>query len=248
MTISAKNGLVQHKDNVTIAKSSGDVGFYAKRTDTDVQVWFGVGSGGANHGVYSNKMSRWLLYGDGTNVYVNGHNINTASEKEVYTLTSKTNGGWSTQADGDSKLITKAFMAWWNGAYASNNSSNLTYAHQGEIQCKPTNLYNNSSGATGTITLSQTAANFNYIEIFYRNNDNRHSSTRIYRPNTGTQNIWLSAGFIYNDIKSVYMKTKEIVINGTSLTVTRGVDLMGSFDYDNIANDVIYITRVDGYK
>ena len=118
----------------------------------------------------------------------------------------------------------------------------------GTIQCKPTNLYNNSSGATGTITLSQTAANFNYIEIFYRNNDNRYSSTRVYRPTTGTNNIWLSAGFIYNDIKQVYIKAKEIVINGTSLTVTRGVDLAASFDYDSATNATIYIIRVDGYK
>ena len=31
-------------------------------------------------------------------------------------------------------------------------------------------LYDNGTGTTGTVTLSETAANFNYLEIFYRKN------------------------------------------------------------------------------
>lgn len=133
----------------------------------------------------------------------------------------------------------------WNLLVRKQNSGTW---YNWETIPRRVNLYNNSSGTTGTVTLSQSADNFNYIEIFYRNNDNRYSSTRIYRPTTGTNNVWLSAGFIYNDIKQVYIKAKEIVINGTSLTVTRGVDLLGSFDYDNPANNTIMIIRVDGYK
>ena len=32
----------------------------------------GVGSAGVNHGVYSTKLGKWLIYGDGSNVYCNG--------------------------------------------------------------------------------------------------------------------------------------------------------------------------------
>ena len=49
-----------------------DAGFRATRTDTDVSLFFGVGSGGVNHGVYSTKLGKWLVYGDGSNVYCNG--------------------------------------------------------------------------------------------------------------------------------------------------------------------------------
>lgn len=45
--------------------------FYrAMRDDTNVSVEFGVGSGGTNHGIWSDKLNKWLLYGDSTNVYV----------------------------------------------------------------------------------------------------------------------------------------------------------------------------------
>lgn len=37
------------KKNTKISQSSGDVGYYAKRSDTGTEVWMGVGSGGTNH-------------------------------------------------------------------------------------------------------------------------------------------------------------------------------------------------------
>ena len=63
---SAQAFLVSH------GTANKDAGFRATRTDTDVSLFFGVGSGGVNHGVYSTKLGKWLVYGDGSNVYCNG--------------------------------------------------------------------------------------------------------------------------------------------------------------------------------
>ena len=52
--------------------SSKDACFKATRTDTDVSVYMGVGSGGTNHGVYSYKLGKWIVYADGSNIYCNG--------------------------------------------------------------------------------------------------------------------------------------------------------------------------------
>ena len=52
--------------------ASKDCGIQMKRSDTDVQMFVGVGSGGVNHGVYSTKLGKWLIYGDSSNVYCNG--------------------------------------------------------------------------------------------------------------------------------------------------------------------------------
>lgn len=49
-----------------------------ERSDTNVSLFLGVGSGGTNHGVYSNKLDKWLVYADASNVYLNG-NAETAS-------------------------------------------------------------------------------------------------------------------------------------------------------------------------
>ena len=70
-------------DNLTIAKASGDTYLYAKRTDTSVEVRFGVGSGGTNHGVYSLKLGKWMVYGDASNVYINAHKVPTLASSNV---------------------------------------------------------------------------------------------------------------------------------------------------------------------
>ena len=59
--------------------SATDTQVSVKRTDTGNEVWLGVGSGGVNHGVYSMPLNKWLLYGDNSNVYVNGVKISTAA-------------------------------------------------------------------------------------------------------------------------------------------------------------------------
>ena len=51
--------------------------YLAKRDDTDVGVNFGIGSGGTNHGIWSNKLNKWLIYGDSTNVYVDNKQMPT---------------------------------------------------------------------------------------------------------------------------------------------------------------------------
>ena len=115
-------------------------------------------------------------------------------------------------------LATMGFLSFWNGAYNSSNNSNLTYAHQGTIQCKPTTLYSNASGTTGTIKLSQTAANFSYLEIFYCDNNNKqHHSIKISEPNNKLTS--LDTGESYESDKNLYFRTTSYTISGTSMTV-----------------------------
>ena len=80
--------------NIEITKASGDTGFYAKRSDTGVEVLMGVGSGGTNHGIYSNKLGKWMMYGDATNVYLNGNAATATTATKV--ATTVTNGTTST--------------------------------------------------------------------------------------------------------------------------------------------------------
>lgn len=67
--------------NLTISRATAnsDTYFITTRTDTGVQVGFGVGSGGTNHGVYSYKLNKWLIYGDASKVYVSGMNFTDAA-------------------------------------------------------------------------------------------------------------------------------------------------------------------------
>jgi hypothetical protein len=48
----------------------------------------------------------------------------------------------------------------------------------------PVVLYNNTAGTNGSITLAETAANFKYIDIFFRDtSQNNDSYVRVYNPN-----------------------------------------------------------------
>ena len=238
-----------------------DVQYVAKRADTNTQVWLGVGSGGINHGVFSNKLNKWILYADDTSVYVNGvkDDHGTANTTDTWIPVYSNNKlqhanriMWSSKQHSNyntnqSYIATLSCLSWWNGAYNGNNNSNLTYAHQGTIQCKPTTLYDNNSGTTGTVTLSQTAASFTYLEIFYKKSD-IYSSTTVYSPNEKSANLNIS----YLANSTTYQNIGKVVkISGTSITKT-------SEAYNNVSNGAtgvigasnneIYITKVIGYK
>lgn len=110
-----------------------------------------------------------------------------------------------------------------------------------------TELYNNTTGSNSAITLSESSANFTYLEIFYRNNDNYYNSTKIYQPNGKI--AYLDADYPYTSGESYsYAKKTSVQISGTSITPINYVELTIMPTGANIQNkNNIYITRVVGY-
>lgn len=58
-----------------VGSNNYHVFYTASREDTDTNVCFGVGDGGTNHGIWSDKQSKWLLHGDDSYVYVGGYKV-----------------------------------------------------------------------------------------------------------------------------------------------------------------------------
>ena len=110
-----------------------------------------------------------------------------------------------------------------------------------------TELYNNTTGSNSAITLSESTANFTYLEIFYRNNDNYYNSTKIYQPNGKI--AYLDADYPYTSGEGYsYAKKTSVQISGTSITPINYVELTIMPTGANIQNkNNIYITRVVGY-
>lgn len=71
---------------VGITKSSGDTGFHATRSDTKNSIWFGIGSGGVNRGIYSPSHSAWMIYTDSTNTILNCGNVGIGKTDPSYKL------------------------------------------------------------------------------------------------------------------------------------------------------------------
>lgn len=61
--------------------------FYrAIRTDKGTEVAFGVGDGGLNHGVWSGKLNRWIVYADESSIYLNGNALTATKLKTARTI------------------------------------------------------------------------------------------------------------------------------------------------------------------
>lgn len=169
-----------------------------------------------------------------------------ASSKGIKTLTGKGSTDWNGQADGDSYLITKAFMAFWDGSYSSKtHASNLQYFSGGQIQGVPKTLYNNSSGTTGTVTLSETSANFTYLEIYFGDsaNGSPHNSTKVYSPN-GKK---VATTICSKSGTNIRINTRNLTISGTSVTQANGqVIFPPSASTYTVNEQKIY--KIIGYK
>ena len=157
-------------------------------------------------------------------------------------------------------------MKGWTGDYAAwelagnanstSNDSTLKYRQGigsawGDWQnvMMRTSLYSNATGTTGTITLSHSAEDFSFLEIFYLNNNNIEAqSTRVFSPNG--QVVELSCVEASETDSSSYIRTSLWLISGKSMTHQRSKYIsLTANQYPQVAtNQYIKIIRVVGYK
>ena len=102
--------------------SSKEACFKATRTDTDVSIFMGVGSGGTNHGLYSYKLAKWLVYADGSNVYCNGTATNVTG-----TVTVAHGGTGATSAAAARTNLGVAVTSLYSGSITGTNSCTFNY-------------------------------------------------------------------------------------------------------------------------
>lgn len=113
-------------------------------------------------------------------------------------------------------------------------------------------LYANETGSNGTITLSDSAANYEHLTIYYCNGASyTHSSTTIYNPNGKNVNLFL--GGTTNNGGVFWPIGKDVTISGMSITTRATNRYYGAVSgttstaIKTAANNEIYITRVEGW-
>lgn len=131
-----------------------------------------------------------------------------------------------------------------------NGWSNGTRGSWRRLADAPVNLYNNTSGTTGNVTLSETSANFSYIEIYYKTDDEYYSQ-KVYSPNGKA--VTLLAQTLNTSTPRIFGKTKNVTISGTSINVNNYCQYTinnNATGYLQTSSDrnTIYIVRVDGYR
>lgn len=109
-------------------------------------------------------------------------------------------------------------------------------------------LYDNETGASGTITLSDSSANYKYLEIFYRDNNSNYNSVKVYSPNgkiISLQSAEISTSYTYMKFSKYTISANTITENsGSQVRSTNG----GDASVRTQSATVHYITRVVGYK
>lgn len=106
-------------------------------------------------------------------------------------------------------------------------------------------LYNSASGTAGTVTLSDSAENYTYLEIFYRSSgDNACGSVKVFSPNGKLVHL----GTILYIADYDYAKFALVSVSGSMITFSQNYQItIKNNGSEYSAENAIYITRVVGY-
>lgn len=106
-------------------------------------------------------------------------------------------------------------------------------------------LYNSSGGTAGTVTLSDSAENYTYLEIFYRSSsDNACGSVKVFSPNGKLVHL----GTIHYIAGYDYAKFALVTVSDSMITFSQNYQItLKSNGSTYSAENAIYITRVVGY-
>lgn len=106
-------------------------------------------------------------------------------------------------------------------------------------------LYNSASGTAGTVTLSDSAENYTYLEIFYRSSgDNACGSVKVFSPNGKLVHL----GTIHYIEDYDYAKFALVSVAGSMITFNQNYQIILKNNGSTYsAENAIYITRVVGY-
>jgi hypothetical protein len=106
-------------------------------------------------------------------------------------------------------------------------------------------LYNSASGTAGTVTLSDSAENYTYLEIFYRSSgDNACGSVKVFSPNGKLVHL----GTIHYIADYDYAKFALVNVSGSMITFSQNYQIkLKNNGSVYSAENAIFITRVVGY-
>ena len=262
--------------NVTSNKNTQAI-FSVKRSDTNTQILLGVDSDGIKHGIYSSKLNKWIVEANDEEANFNGNwsgiKQSLETENKTSTWVPVINNGVLEHRVISSDLnnrgileindyyahlkynnkdtrvdfITAENLAFWNGAYESNNGSNLQYCKQGSIQAKPTILFDNSDGIQNDIVLNEDINKYERIIIYFKDSE-MHLNNSIVVAKPFNKDVILSTLTPYDDgdikIKTAryFLQNKLLKFKYSRIT---NIKSSGNVKYNS---NQISVLRVEGYK
>ncbi len=184
------------------------------------------------------------------------------------------NSSWNIENCGDYYIYSQTFTIAGNGSYylqtfvkfliessSSNVGGTISYLKLEEganktdwipndLEFLPTTLYSNSSGTTGTVTLSETSANFSYLEIYYFSDlNNDYGMRKIEGPNGKKLTVEWNEFPTDSTASGAWTFGTRLSISGTSISVyntTYGILNLSTGEFVKQNRTKIY--KVVGYR
>ena len=220
---SSNNGVSSSAKNVGILTFNDAAGSAAGRIYTDAQ------TSGAIRTIIGARNQKT----DGTDVWNYIIAIQNKDGSRAYSITDgaafrnaigASSGTWPQSIGGTGRAMSTANRTYWCGRI----------------------LYDNNTGSTGTVTLSETAANFTFMFIGYRNESSHYSGIFVRSPNGKT--VYLGNA-IYEASTTWGTRAGWCAISGTSITRTKNFLVWVSASSQGVGTDAkIYITHVIGFS
>lgn len=237
---------------------TGDAAFYEIWKNGSRAAWFGFGNNDDNR-FYINNETGSKIYSFSPFEWQRAYASNADANGYA------TSGTWYFTT-GCSNIPSAYSTLFVNGAENSTDTSQLaTYVSSGKTWVRGRSngtwhpwlhllgaqiLYYNNSGTTGTVTLSEDASQFSYLEIFYGKSENYYNSTRVIEPQG--KNVSLITGYFNNATPFQQVLTKTVLVSGTSISTVSNLTGLSNFYTGNSHeiwnSDEVKIYCVVGYK
>lgn len=135
----------------------------------------------------------------------------------------------------------------------SDSETDALAAEQGKVlneKIEGTVLYEDAEGTLGNVTLSETVANFKYIEIYYKRASSSlviNGFTKLENPNGKSTNLVIVHT---SSDTNVHLLSKQITISGTTITsnIEKQTTLFSGGSFTVMDSGIVCITKVIGYK
>ena len=155
-----------------------------------------------------------------------------------------------------SSIQNKSLQLYYNGTdfliKISNSSTGTSkVVPVSEYIALPVVLYDNATGINGTssATLSETSANFRYLEVFFTNYDGLYSSEKIHSPNGKT--VSLNSTTPITASNAITFRSARMAISGTTITMSNEMQaypVAGDGFQCATLSSAITVTKVLGYR
>lgn len=256
ININSHKGILRHWNNDTQISANNGVIYLRPKGDENTTNQITIENNGIvkaprfSGQLTSTTGGSWWSARDNSTVRNNSFGQSAGNSFNVVATQKTTNGSWSIGNLSGEESLSFSYVTDTNYNNKNNNYARVSLPNTaGTIQLQPTTLYNNTSGTTGTITLSQTAANFAYLDISFLSNRGYTSTCRVMNPNG--KNTFHSCIDIFTASSVMQFVFIMLTISGTSVTLKNNayVNLNhGSGSHVGGISNTIKVIKILGYK